>query len=207
GRLSRLRHAAEVPAHAGRRAQRAAAARRRHARGPRRGRLPGGGDRGADRRGHRHRCRRQGGRLMADASGHDPPLDRREGYKTWASDKLRFADTDLLGHVNNAAFATFCETGRVMFLYDPEREIKPPGTDFVIARLVLDFRRELHYPGLVEIGTRVLRVGGSSFVMGQGLFKDGNCVATSWSTCVLIERATRKSVRLPDELRQKLTSM
>ena len=144
---------------------------------------------------------------MAAAPAHDPPLDRREGYKTWASDKLRFADTDLLGHVNNAAFATFCETGRVMFLYDPEREIKPPGTDFVIVRLVLDFRREMHYPGLVEIGTRVLRVGGSSFTMGQALFKDGECVATAESTCVLIDRASRESVRLPDEMRERLTAL
>jgi acyl-CoA thioester hydrolase len=144
---------------------------------------------------------------MPDRVEHDPPLDRRESYKTWASDKLRFADTDMLGHVNNAAFATFCETGRVMFLYDPERPIKPPDTDFVIVRLVLDFRRELHYPGLVEIGTRVLRIGGSSFLMGQGLFKDGECAATAEGTCVLIDRTTRRPVRLSDELRERLAAL
>ena len=31
-------------------------------------------------------------------------------------DKLRYADTDRQGHVNNAVFSTMLETGRVEFL-------------------------------------------------------------------------------------------
>jgi acyl-CoA thioester hydrolase len=31
----------------------------------------------------------------------------------WTSDVIRFGDTDAYGHVNNAVFATFCESGRV----------------------------------------------------------------------------------------------
>ena len=34
-------------------------------------------------------------------------------------DKLRYADTDRQGHVNNAVFSTALETGRAEFLYDP----------------------------------------------------------------------------------------
>ncbi|HDG9121136.1 TPA: acyl-CoA thioesterase, partial [Pseudomonas aeruginosa] len=37
-----------------------------------------------------------------------------------SSDKIRYADTDRQGHVNNAVFATFLETGRVEIIYDPE---------------------------------------------------------------------------------------
>jgi acyl-CoA thioester hydrolase len=138
---------------------------------------------------------------------HDPPLTARSSFKTWTSDKLRFNDTDMLGHINNAVFATACETGRVSFLYDPERPMAPPGTDFVVVRLVLDFRREMRYPGTVDIGTRILRVGRSSILMGQGLFKDGECVATAEGTCVLIDAAKRKAVALPEALRKRLAEL
>jgi acyl-CoA thioester hydrolase len=144
---------------------------------------------------------------MADGEAHAPPLTDRASFKTWTSDKLRFNDTDMLGHVNNAVFATACETGRVTFLYDPEHPMAPDGTDFVVVRLVIDFRREMRYPGTVEIGTRITRVGRSSITMGQGLFKDGECVATAEGTCVLIDRETRKAVPLPPELRERLTSL
>jgi len=137
----------------------------------------------------------------------EPPLTDRSSYKTWTTDKLRFNDTDMLGHVNNAVFATACETGRVSFLYDPERPMAPPGTDFVLVRLVIDFRREMRYPGIVEIGTRILRVGRSSILMGQGLFKDDECVATAEGTCVLIDTGRRKAVALPPELRQRLAEL
>ncbi len=44
------------------------------------------------------------------------PLDRRASYGFWSDDKLRFGDLDPLGHVNNAAYATFSESGRVAFV-------------------------------------------------------------------------------------------
>jgi acyl-CoA thioesterase FadM len=42
-----------------------------------------------------------------------PPSTERGSYKIWTYDKLRYNDTDRQGHVNNAIFATFFETGRV----------------------------------------------------------------------------------------------
>ena len=55
-----------------------------------------------------------------------------------AHDKLRYADTDRQGHVNNAVFATALETGRVELLHDPNLPLAGPGSSFVIARLELD---------------------------------------------------------------------
>ena len=50
-------------------------------------------------------------------------------------DKIRYADTDRQGHVNNAVFSTFLETGRVEFLYHPELPIHSEEASFVIASL------------------------------------------------------------------------
>ena len=72
---------------------------------------------------------------------------------TWTTDVLRFGDTDMLGHVNNAVFATLCESGRVDFYRKRLDDALPLGAFWVIVRLVIDFRAELHYPGEVRTGT------------------------------------------------------
>jgi acyl-CoA thioester hydrolase len=130
-----------------------------------------------------------------------PPAIERRSYAIWTHDKLRYCDTDRQGHVNNAVFATFCETGRVTFLYDEKLNLAGPGANFVVARLELDFRSELFYPGQIDIGTRVLTIGRSSFRVGQGIFKGDACAATAESVMVLMDDATRKAKPLTPQLR------
>jgi acyl-CoA thioester hydrolase len=124
------------------------------------------------------------------------PLD---AYPSRTSTDIRYADLDRQGHVNNAVFASFCEIGRVAFLYDPERPLAPAGTSFVIARLVIDFRAELFWPGTVEIGTGVLSIGRSSTTLAQGLFNEGRCVATAEGVIVMQDEETRGSKPLPPD--------
>jgi len=114
-------------------------------------------------------------------------------FRFRASDKIRYADTDHQGHVNNAVFATLLETGRTEILYD----LAEPGSSFVLVRLVVDFRAEIRWPGTVSIGTRVASLGHSSIKLEQGLFQDDRCVATAETVIVLIDDVTRKSRGLP----------
>lgn len=123
------------------------------------------------------------------------PLD---SYALRTFDTLRYGDTDRQGHVNNAVFSTFFESGRVALLYDPDAPLADPGASFVIARLVLDFRGEVNWPGRVEIGTRVASVGRSSVALEQGLFQDGRCVATAETVIVHMDETTRRSKPLSD---------
>ncbi|WP_207060872.1 thioesterase family protein [Motiliproteus sp. SC1-56] len=85
-------------------------------------------------------------------------------------DKLRYADTDRQGHVNNAAFSTFLETGRVEFLYDPNHPLHGDNAAFVIAGLSLQLLAEIRWPGRVDIGTAVTKVGNSSLTLYQQLY-------------------------------------
>lgn len=113
-------------------------------------------------------------------------------------DKLRYADTDRQGHVNNAVFSTFLETGRVEFLYDPQAPLVTSGRFFVIADLSLRFIAEVNWPGTVDIGTAVARVGNASFGLVQGVFQDGRCVATANTVIVQMDEQTRRSSPLED---------
>jgi acyl-CoA thioester hydrolase len=115
------------------------------------------------------------------------------------SDNIRFGDHDGQGHVNNAVFSTYFETGRVLLLRDRENPINVPGTTSVVARLDITFLKELHWPGTVEIGTGTAEIGRSSYVFAQALFRDGICVATARATLVMIDAETRRARPLPDE--------
>ena len=121
------------------------------------------------------------------------PATERASFKIWAYDKLRYNDTDRQGHVNNAVFATFCETGRVGFLYDHQLALAAPGCEFVVVRLVIDFRAELFYPARIDIGTRVRKIGRTSFTVDQGIFRDEVCAATAETVCVQMHSETRRA--------------
>jgi acyl-CoA thioester hydrolase len=129
------------------------------------------------------------------------PLDF---YPHRTFDKLRYGDTDRQGHVNNAVFTTFLETGRVEILFEHAHPAKPERTSFVIARLELDFRAEVNFPGSVDIGTRVLAFGRSSFRLDQSVFQNGVCVATAETVIVLMDDTTRKSTPLPEAMIERL---
>jgi acyl-CoA thioester hydrolase len=116
-------------------------------------------------------------------------------------EKLRYRDTDRQGHVNNAVFATFLETGRVEMLFDCGVDLMGENGAFVLARLLLDYRREVNWPGEVEIGTRVARVGRSSLRFEQAVFQNGDCVATAETIVVLTDTTTRRSKPFSNEAR------
>jgi len=113
-------------------------------------------------------------------------------------DKVRYADTDRQGHVNNAAFSSYLETGRVEFLYDPQNPLAADNKSFVIASLTLRFVSEINWPGKVDIGTGVTKVGNSSLSLYQGLFQDGQCAATAETIIVQIDDSSKKAFRLTD---------
>ena len=128
-----------------------------------------------------------------------------EDFPIVTRDKLRYNDTDRQGHVNNAVFTTFLETGRVEIFYlDPE--VMLAGCEFVIARCTLDFLGEIRWPGEVEIASGVTRLGSSSVTLAQAVFQNGACVARAETIIVQINQQTRKSAPLSEKARTKLES-
>jgi acyl-CoA thioester hydrolase len=107
---------------------------------------------------------------------------QRDDYTHWATDTVRFSDQDGVGHINNVAIAAYGESGRVGF----GSTLRPSddGSSFILARLAIDYRVQGHYPGQIEIGSRLVKVGRTSFTMEHGVFKDGECLATA--ECVLV---------------------
>jgi len=131
------------------------------------------------------------------ASSRDRP-PRLADFPYRHADNIRFADLDPNQHVNNTAYATYFESARVSLIRDPARGLMPPGTGWVLVRLDIDFRAELHWPGRIEIGLGITRLGRTSVTFAQGVFSaEGACAASAVATTVLIDRASRKPAPLP----------
>jgi acyl-CoA thioester hydrolase len=116
-------------------------------------------------------------------------------------EKLRYGDTDRQGHVNNAVFATFFETARVDMLMDGDVDLRGENGAFVLARLVIDYVREINWPGEVEIGTRIVAVGRSSLRLEHAVFDNGEYAARGEDVTVLTDTTTRRSKPFSDEAR------
>ncbi|MET0012135.1 MAG: thioesterase family protein [Sedimenticola sp.] len=125
-------------------------------------------------------------------------------YPFQTFDKVRYADTDQQEHVNNALFSTYLETGRVEFLYDPKNRLISENSTFVIASLNLQFISEINWPGRIDIGTGVTKVGNSSLCLYQGMFQEDLCVATAETVIVQMHEETRKSHPLSKKTRDFL---
>ncbi|MGH3442398.1 MAG: acyl-CoA thioesterase [Nitriliruptorales bacterium] len=120
---------------------------------------------------------------MAD----DIELSDPSVHTAWVTERIRFSDTDAMGHVNNIAIAAYFESGRIAMGMEIAGSTPHGAHAFTLARLTIDYRAELHYPGEVRVGSRVLRVGRTSYTMGSALFTDGDrCTATSESVVVML---------------------
>jgi acyl-CoA thioester hydrolase len=124
---------------------------------------------------------------------------RPADYPFRVSEVVRFGDLDSQGHVNQAVYSTYFESGRVAMFRDKDLGIGVADIGFVVARIEIDYLHELHWPNDIEVGTGVAEIGRSSFTMAQAIFRGETCIAFARVTLVCIDLMTRKPVPLAPE--------
>jgi len=134
-----------------------------------------------------------------------PPAPQLADYPHRVAEICRFGDLDPQGHVNQAVFMTYFESGRVAMFRNKDLGIGVPGATFVLGRMEINYMRELHWPGTLEVGTGVAEFGRSSFKVAQAVFRDGECAAMGLATLICIDLQTRKARPLPEEAIAKLS--
>lgn len=132
-----------------------------------------------------------------------PDLTDAGSFQRWTPVSLRFSDQDNLGHINNVAYAAYVEQGRVALIDDLLRN-RGGNIDYILANVEINYRREMHFPGTVDVGARLIKIGNKSITTGFGLFKDGENVATAGSVNVFFDPKTKMPMAIPDELRKVL---
>lgn len=116
--------------------------------------------------------------------------------------QLRFSDTDMIGHVNNAVFATMTEVGRIHFFE------KIRGGDIgnlILARLAIDFRRQVRLGQEVVVETRVARLGQTSMTLEQRILADEEVAAEAEVVVVHFDYREQRPTPLPEAWREQLS--
>lgn len=131
-------------------------------------------------------------------------LSQLDSYRYLEKVSTRYSDQDPMGHINNVAYAAYIEAGRLGYFLNL---MAPSGTvdlNYVLANLNIDYRAEMHFPGNIFVGVKILSLGTSSLTTGYGIFKDGTCHATATCVNVNIDIATRKSTPIEIQFKQLL---
>lgn len=120
--------------------------------------------------------------------------------------EVRWGDMDAVGHVNNATFLTYYESGRTFYGQDLHR-LDPSVSNGggVVAEVTCTYIQQLRFPATIEVCTRVSRIGNTSFDYVAALFykgQDENPISTFKGRMVCFDQKTQQKYRLPDANRE-----
>ena len=135
-------------------------------------------------------------------------------WNTQIKIKLRFADVDMMGHLNNAKYVTYLEEGRVAYFQKfPELDFTvgdPESRDSVIvASLQLDYRSPARLGETLTVALRTTEVRRSSFTIEYELREESSArlVATAKTVMVYFDYRKQKSLEISDDLRRRFESI
>lgn len=128
------------------------------------------------------------------------PAPKLADFPHRVNEIVRYGDLDPQGHVNNAKFATYLESGRVAMFRARDLGIGVPNANFALVRQEIDFLRELHWQDELVVGNAVVALGRTSFTLAQAIFCGEHCAATGRAVMVTLDATTRKPRPLPPEI-------
>lgn len=124
---------------------------------------------------------------------------------------VQWGEMDALGHVNNARFFTWFESARIaMFNRIGVATSGPSTIGPILATTTCDFVRPVVYPKTIRVDAKVSRVGETSIAMEYVVCDDADekeIFARGTSVAVLVDYATMKKVRVPDDVRAAISSL
>jgi acyl-CoA thioester hydrolase len=138
-----------------------------------------------------------------------PQINRSE-YPHFLSLPTRWMDNDVYGHVNNALYYAFFDTAINEYL------IAAGGLDITAGGVVAfavesqcQYLRPLAFPGTIDIGLRVGKLGNSSVRYELAVFgqEEALAAAVGYFVHVFVDRETQRPVTMPTPIRAALEQL
>lgn len=120
--------------------------------------------------------------------------------------KVRFYETDALGHVNNTVVPMWIETGRLP-IFEFFGDMSPQTQSLIVARLEVDYLRPIFFGSNVTVKTYVTRLGGSSFDLTTEVWQKSHLCAKGKTVLVYFDFNEQTSIALTDGLRSRLATL
>lgn len=148
-------------------------------------------------------------RTRLPVDGQPDPRDLAGDFGHRTTIEIRFADTDAMGHVNNAAYLTYVEAARIAWWLAATDEPleREPGRDagLILAEAEIAFRSPVFFGETVVVETRASRIGRTSLGVDHRLSASrpggpARLVATCRSVLVRYDYVSERAVPWPAEL-------
>ena len=131
----------------------------------------------------------------------------REHYPHFLSIPTRWMDNDIYGHVNNVVYYSYFDTVVNEYLMrEGGLDIHHGGVIGIAVETRCNFFASLEFPETVAAGLAVVHLGNSSVRYDIGLFGEQRetVAAAGEFVHVFVERAERRPVSIPEEIRRAL---
>ena len=126
---------------------------------------------------------------------------------------VRWGDMDTLGHVNNAVFFTYAESGRIAYrdaVFGGDDALSNPEVDtgMILAGIDCDFIAQVKHPATLDVCCRVSHIGRSSLRYQVAMFVQGSDApaAISNATAVWFDYKAQSPVPVPDDVRAAINA-
>jgi len=134
----------------------------------------------------------------------------RESYRWFMTIATRWADNDAYGHVNNTVYYQWFDTAVNQWLVEAGLlDIEEGDPIGLVVETGCSYFAPLTFPGDVEVGIAIERLGESSVTYRIGVFGAGKAEASAQGhfTHVYVGREGRRPAPLPGEWRPKLETL
>ena len=114
---------------------------------------------------------------------------------------------DAVGHVNNATYFTFCESARIDYFDQVNVGRFTEATQGpALVQATLNFRRQVTFPAVLDVGVRVPEMRTRSFRMDYAIFFEATdtLVADGTSVIAWADYHAGRSVEVPANVRDAI---
>lgn len=139
-----------------------------------------------------------------------PVARGRESYRWFMTCSTRWADNDAYGHVNNTVHYQWFDTAVNRWLVHAGLLDLEQGDPIgLVVETGCSYFSPLSFPGEVEIGIALERLGTSSVTYRVGIFGAGSAEPSAQGhfTHVYVGRDNRRPIPLPENWRKTLQSL
>ena len=117
--------------------------------------------------------------------------------------RVRYAEIDAQGHVNNAVYLSYFEVGRVEWLRAAGlsyRELEERGYGIVVVEVLAHYRRAAFFDDELTLRTELADLSRASMRFEYVVSRDGELLVTGHTRHACVDLATGKPIRVPEEV-------
>jgi acyl-CoA thioester hydrolase len=121
--------------------------------------------------------------------------------------RIDWSELDVFGHVNNVMFMKYVQAARLHYIeHIGLMELyRSQNIGFMVAETTCQFKKPMHFPGNVQLLTKPISTGNTSFVLEHHITNDDQeTVAMATDVLVVYDFAKHEKCPIPQEIKQRM---